>query len=142
MRVALIITACVLALMLFLIGRAAVVDSEYDTLEDARKDGLFGRGWLPDILPESSKDIRVSNNLDINTSDGEFSFNASDYAEFSSRVIRYRSGMAGLEEIDRESHLAPEGLDAFIYLEGEYVWAFFCNKTLAHCQYILRSRRG
>ena len=49
-----------------------VVTSNYETMQDARNDRLFERGWLPDILPDSTTSIRTSNDLDINTSVGEF----------------------------------------------------------------------
>ena len=66
-----------------------IVTSEYATLEAARADHLFGRGWLPDILPLSAYDIRTSNNLDIDTSEGEFSFDPSEYKVFVSHGRPY-----------------------------------------------------
>jgi hypothetical protein len=63
-----------------------VVTSRYATLNDAQGEELFGRGWLPDILPASSHSIRTENNLDLNTSVGEFSFSPPDYAAFASRL--------------------------------------------------------
>ncbi len=55
-----------------------VVESNYATLAEARADQLFGRGWLPDVLPASAFNIRTSNNLDLNQSEGEFSFRPDD----------------------------------------------------------------
>ena len=37
-----------------------VVTSKYATLADARNDRLFERGWLPDILPPSTREISVN----------------------------------------------------------------------------------
>ncbi len=48
------------------------VTKRYATLDDARRDRLFERGWLPDILPPSARDIRVTSDLDVNSSEGEF----------------------------------------------------------------------
>jgi hypothetical protein len=35
---------------------------------------LFERGWLPDIVPDSSREITINNDLDLNLSKGEFFF--------------------------------------------------------------------
>jgi hypothetical protein len=56
---------------------------------DVRTDHVFERGWLPDILPASAHDIHTRNNLDLNLSDGEFSFEPVDAAAFVSRVQPY-----------------------------------------------------
>jgi len=53
---------------LFLAGYGDVVTDDYVTYKDAVKDNLFIRGWLPEILPQSTRDIRTENNLDLNTS--------------------------------------------------------------------------
>ena len=66
-----------------------VVMSRYATLADARADELFGRGWLPDILPSSARQIRTSNDLDVSTSEGEFRFAPRDYEQLSSHLRPY-----------------------------------------------------
>src|SRR5688572_19822129 len=68
-----------LGLVLVLVACDSDVKSHYLTVEDARRDGLLERGWLPDVLPPSARDIDVSNNLDINTSTGSFKFNPAEY---------------------------------------------------------------
>lgn len=50
--------------MLLLSGCSDVATSHYETYDQAAREGLFDRGWLPDSIPSSSHDIRVSNNLD------------------------------------------------------------------------------
>jgi len=96
-----------------------VVTSRYATLDDARKDRLFERGWLPDILPASSRDIRVSNDLDVNHSEGEFSFDLADFAVFAAR-------------------LRSRGDTKFEYSEGEQTWIFTCDSYRGHCRYSTR----
>src|SRR5688500_8592456 len=64
---------CIILVALLLLP-TDVVDNRYSSLADARADHLFERGWLPDILPASAHDIRTTNNLDLNLSEGEFSF--------------------------------------------------------------------
>lgn len=63
-----------------------VVENRYSSLAEARIDHLFDRGWLPDILPASAYDIRTNNNLDLNLSEGQFSFEPLEAAAFMSRV--------------------------------------------------------
>jgi hypothetical protein len=96
-----------------------VVTSRYATLDDARRDRLFERGWLPVVLPASARDIKVSNDLDLNHSQGEFSFDHADFAAFAAR-LRARDGKT------------------FEYTEGKYTWVFSCNSKRGHCRYSMR----
>lgn len=51
------------------------VDKRYATREEALKDGLVERGWVPDwLIPPSATDIRAVTNLDTNTALVQFSF--------------------------------------------------------------------
>ncbi len=94
------------------------VSSGYPTLADARKDRLFERGWLPDILPASARQIRVINDLDTNHSEGEFSFEPSDFASFAAR-----------------SQSVGQSLQ---YSAGDYTWTFSCDPARGHCRYSMR----
>jgi len=47
------------------------MSAHYATHAEARGDGIFGRGWLPRALPDSSFDIDVWGNLDSLSSGGE-----------------------------------------------------------------------
>ena len=38
----------------------------YDTIEEARADGAFRRGWLPEWLPEDAHTIHETHDLDTN----------------------------------------------------------------------------
>src|SRR6186713_347897 len=79
-----------------------VVESNYVSVQEARADQLFGRGWLPDILPPSAHDIRTSNNLDLNTSVGRFYFASADYDQFSSHLAPYVPMETPFEGFDRD----------------------------------------
>jgi hypothetical protein len=68
-----------------------IVASHYPTLATARADRLFERGWLPDILPPSTYGIRTANDLDLNTSEGEFSFDHSEYVSFAKQLLQYQT---------------------------------------------------
>src|SRR4029453_6759698 len=109
----------VVATVALLLFGCDVVTSRYTTLDDARRDRLFEHGWLPDILPPSTRDIRVSNNLDANTSEGEFSFDLRDYAAFAAR-------------------LQTAGDGTFQYSSGKYIWKFSCDSRRGFCRYSSR----
>jgi hypothetical protein len=72
--------------ILVIAGCGDAVDSYYATYNDAVKEKLFSRGWLPEILPESVVEIRVSNDLDHNTSAGSFMLAKADIKEFVSQL--------------------------------------------------------
>ena len=115
-----------------------VVTSSYSTLEEARADRLFVRGWLPDILPPSSRDIRTSSDLDSNTSEGEFYFSI-EHAD-----TLYRHLHPGFPTTDGpeqwqqlRAERAQEGLDPWWYKERDHTWVFFCNTDAGMCKYTL-----
>lgn len=54
----------------------------------AEAEGTFARGWLPEIIPATSKEITMTNDLDLNVSDGSFQFDASDHDAFVAHLTR------------------------------------------------------
>jgi len=118
-----------------------VVTSRYATLAAARADDVFGRGWLPDILPASAQRIRTSNNPDLNVSEGEFIFGPKDYAQFQSRLGPYvlQDSLAlSAEDVARKR---SQGLEVATYAQGGNTWVFFCKAAEGHCEYTLWVRR-
>ena len=95
-----------------------LVSDHYPTKQSARDDMLFRRGWLPEIIPESSRDIETNNYLETNTSWGEFSFDPTDYREFLSHTELVLDAKdqypAWLDEI---AHAQSRGHDAVVYVE-------------------------
>jgi hypothetical protein len=83
------------------------MDNYYPTYQDALGNKLFTRGWLPNILPESTKKIEVSNDLDLNTSVGRFVIDKQDRDAFISQLT--------LVDIKK---------NRFEYYSGQSVWAF------------------
>jgi len=108
----------VVAIAALLLFGCNVVTSRYATLDNARQDRLFERGWLPDILPPSTRDIRVSNNVDVNTSEGEFSFNPAEFPAFAAQ-------------------LQIVGNETFRFLSGQHSWKFSCDTRRGFCRYSL-----
>lgn len=113
------VSPIILAAALLSLGSCDVVTSRYATLDDARKDRLFERGWLPDILPGSARDIRVSSDLDANHAEGEFSFEPADFTVFTAR-LHARDGKS------------------FDYSKDKHMWVFTCDSDLGHCRFSMR----
>jgi hypothetical protein len=53
-------------------GCSETFESRYFDWKEAKQDGAFERGWLPDWLPPSARDIKEIHNIDTNK--GAFSF--------------------------------------------------------------------
>lgn len=77
-------TALLLSILIlvFFNGVSSVVSEHYLTYNSAKEDNFFERGWLPDILPESTLMIIVNNDVSSNTSHGVFYINNKDMNEF------------------------------------------------------------
>ena len=121
-----------------LAGCSDVVTDRYATLEEARADSLFVRGWLRDILPPSSREIRTSNDVDLNTSEGEFYFSREHAADF---YVRLHRGFPARGDSTRwrqfASERAQEGLEPWWYQERGFTWVFFCDTAAGMCSYTL-----
>ncbi|MGI9241836.1 MAG: hypothetical protein ACR2RV_13620, partial [Verrucomicrobiales bacterium] len=95
--------------------------SHYPTRDDAEADSLFVRGWLPAIIPASSRDITTRNHLDLNCSEGEFFFSPGDAGEF----------VACLQEIPASDGDPP----FYSYSSGGATWKFRIDFEEGHCQF-------
>ncbi|WP_353571928.1 hypothetical protein [Candidatus Albibeggiatoa sp. nov. BB20] len=135
-----IIISCLIAGIfgILLLFPNSIVTNQYATLEAARTDHLFGRGWLPNILPPSAYDIHTSNNLDINISDGKFSFSPSEYMLFASRTRQYI--VVNTPFVNWEKTVArrrKKGFQPTIYAEESTRWVFFCKVSEGYCEYVM-----
>jgi hypothetical protein len=120
-----------------------VVTSDYQSLAEARADGLFDRGWLPDILPSSAHSIRTSNNLDVSTSNGWFSFHAAEFPRFVAQVKPFKPVAAPFVAYDEKiDEMKRRGFQPLIYEEDSTVWVFFCESGKGYCEYDMWLRRG
>lgn len=126
-----------IAVTLALIGCDAVT-SRYDTIQEARADGLFDRGWLPDVLPPSTHSIRTTNELDLNWCDGEFSFQPSEADLLFVRLERGAPTASRLDDWQATVNTyASRGYSAWSYRDAEATWAFFCEELEGRCEYIM-----
>jgi hypothetical protein len=93
---------CVVAIFtaLVLTGCGDVVTTRFATLEDARSQRAFERGWLPPVLPDSARSIAETNNLDANTGTGSFVYDVSERADYVERLVR--SGASLRTEADTD----------------------------------------
>ena len=114
-----------------------VVVDHYGTVEEAREDRLFERGWLPDLLPPSAHAIRTANNVDLSTSQGHFEYSDTDAATFF-RALELGAPQAapvdGWQVLVRDYRRS--GHVAWRYRERLYTWVFFCHPTRDECDYI------
>jgi len=123
-------------LLALLVSGCDVVTTTYPTYNDAKGRELFAKGWLPDIIPASSKSIRTSNDLDVNTSEGEFYFDPKDAARFASKLKPYTKGGDPFVDFEkRVRKMEADGYTAYKYSAEDTVWVFFCDSKKGHCFY-------
>jgi len=133
---------CVYVAVLLLLP-SDVVERGYSSLADARTDHLFERGWLPDLLPASAHDIHTVNNLDLNLSDGEFSFKPAEAAAFVSRVQPYRAAPDQPENIEPQvAKMRRKGFEPHSFREENTYWIFFCRAEAGYCEYTMWLHRA
>ena len=114
-----------------------IVSNHYDTLADARAAGLFAKGWLPEILPESSTGIRSSNDLDLNISTGRFRMSPADFAGFAAHSCEGAPSQSPIGNWDKVIvGYASDGLLPWTFRDGSDTWVFFCDAHSGSCQYV------
>jgi hypothetical protein len=93
---------CILVIVttLALTGCSDVVTTRFATLEDARSQSAFGRGWLPPVLPESARGIVERNDLDVNTGRGSFDYDLSERSVYLERLVRSGAVLRGEQGAD------------------------------------------
>ena len=138
--IALIIVAA--GFIVLLIATSDVVTSRYATLAEARAANLFGRGWLPDILPSSATEIRASNDLNVSTSEGEFRFAPGDYEQLSSHLLPYADvDNPSAPFAGQVSRRKRGGFEIGAYSDESSTWVFLCRPAEGFCEYAMWLRR-
>ena len=108
-----------------LVGCDDSVSLSYPTRADAEADRPFARGWLPQVVPASSKGITLTNDLDLNISNGAFQFDASDHDAFVAHLTR-------TPEDD------TDGTAAYTYKD----WTFWISPDKSRCRFHMRPSRN
>ena len=133
--------ALTLALLL-LCACGDTVESHYATSTAANADALFGRGWLPDFIPESASDIRVANNVDLNTSSGGFKFKAGDWPAFEKELVADGLSATPLASWgDTVARYQSMGYRRWTYTTDRTTWVFFCAPRQGECEYLMWESR-
>jgi hypothetical protein len=115
------------------------VTNHYSTLEEARADRLFERGWLPEMLPPSSYDISTENDLDVSRSKGVFSFTPEEFDPFRERlelVAPLHEWEWGSIAVAVEAHVA-RGYPVYLHRESDREWIFLCIPERGLCNYYM-----
>jgi hypothetical protein len=117
-------------------GCSDTFTERYPTVEAAQNDGIFERGWLPEVLPSSAHSLRVSGDIDINFADGEFGVRSADFEAFIS-TLESDSGASSIPErfLGDIQALKDRGYTAREYARDNYTWLFLCSKENGHCEY-------
>ena len=134
----------VVAVVVFgLVGCGDVVTTRYRNVQEARGDQLFARGWLPDVLPPSANTIRVTNNLDLNTSAGEFHFDPREFDRLRARLDSHSGSEDGpiTNFIDEVRAHQRRGLPALQYRRDRQYWVFLCDPKQGVCEYMMGPER-
>ena len=113
----------IILIITFIISACSdTVSSHYSTYDEASRDRLFIRGWLPDILPKSTTQISTHNDLDLNTSRGKFNIPEKDLGVF----------IAQLEKTDTNTYSYKSD-------SVKHYWVFTVQDT-GNVVYVLKSR--
>ena len=110
-------------------------DEHHATHEEARDSGLFERGWLPAIIPTSAREIELRNNVDINTSEGEFRFEPSDAPAFVHEIFLGHDGRAKLGEPSEIDELKSRGYIDYDFSNNGRCWRFAIHPEEGHCHF-------
>jgi hypothetical protein len=92
--------------------------TRFATVQEAHSKGAFERGWLPPILPDSTRNITESNDLDVNIGDGSFQFSASDYVSLTSLLTPASPDVANQDWSSRTT----KGFGDFTYTTDDTLW--------------------
>ena len=128
--------------LLFLIVQAlsGCVDKSdsYDTIDDARNNHVFEKGWLPDLLPNSTYDLKLVTAVDVSAGRGKFSFDPKEYRDFSAKLSEYDGGMSKIDNDNKSIRmLLNEGYEARAYSSGATNWLFLCEQREAVCEFFV-----
>ncbi|TXH67912.1 MAG: hypothetical protein E6Q88_10275 [Lysobacteraceae bacterium] len=127
-------------LTLFLTVLSGCLDKtdHYSSLNDARSDRLFERGWLPDMLPPSTYDLEITTSVEVSSGHGRFHFDQGDYPPFSTRLSKYNGVMPKLETYHAAiQQLLEEGYAPNSYASGPTNWIFLCDQKKAVCEFFV-----
>lgn len=114
----------------------------YENMQAAKADRLFEKGWLPEILPTSTVDIKTDNDLDLNMSEGEFRIPIKDLDLFISKLEPYKNIKSPLRNFkDIVTEKTEKDYLSYSFFDDGSTWVFFINKEQGHIYYYLWLKR-
>jgi hypothetical protein len=97
-----LVTSIVLATLVLIGGCGEKPVKRYATIQDAKKDGLFERGWVPDVLSETAGPLTEVHNIDTNARCALGQFPARDFDDVLKALSR-----EGFERSDADVPAPP-----------------------------------
>ena len=119
-------------------GLSDVVRNDYADIGEAKRGQLFERGWLPNILPASTTQIVTKNDLDLNLSSGEFTFDPKDFSKFQAQL---KECVKSRDDVEELLNYAKKGYYPFCYTSNASTWKFYMNPTTGHCEYRMQTKK-
>ncbi len=115
----------IISLMLCIMaGCTDEVVTHFKTLDEAKKQMAFGRGWLPPWMPASAVCIEERNNLDLNNGTGSFEYD-------------YRERIVYIEKLQQAGGILQPGQnrDVLILSTNGSTWKITLSRTEGKAQY-------
>ena len=112
-----------------------IVESSYADIDEARREQVFERGWLPDILPPSTKLITTRNDLDLKLSDGQFTIDPKEFFMFQAQTKECTKSRKNVDEL---LDYAKRGYRPFCFSSDDSTWRFYINRETGHCKYQMK----
>lgn len=131
-------TTLIIVSTLFLGACSEDVQTAYENRQEALDNGLVAKGWLPDFIPVSAEQIRTNNNLDLNTSNGSFSFKTDDWRNFAAHLkAQGHSTPPFANWVRTTEKYKARGYEAWWYEEEQTIWVFFCKPREGVCEHLM-----
>ena len=112
------------------------ITREYESYEAAADDNVFGGGWLPDFIPDSATRMSVTNDLDYNTSRGEFRYDPVDTPAFLAQLRPWEGGGAPFDDFAaRVAQMESRGFRPYEFAADGNVWVFFVDAADGRVEY-------
>lgn len=109
------------------------VSSHYASVAEARENGAFAKGWLPEILPESAKDITVVSVPDSSTCEGELALEEHSVAPFLVKLSP-TGDFKYTEQREWVRRFKRPGSGVGYHHSGRVLFAFLCAE--AKCAFV------
>lgn len=95
------------------------------------------------MLPPSANTIRVTNDLDLNTSEGEFHFDPREFDRLRVRLEPYAEFDESplMRSVDEVRAHQRRGLATLQYRRDRQYWVFLCDPRQGVCEYMMGPER-